>query len=83
MAQRPPPTLQLASTALPSPSFLELVPGQDPVLLGTPNDAYQVSALVNALVLFLVFLAPMTDKFRGLNDTVMMPLFLTMVMGGL
>ena len=59
------------------------MPGQDPVLLGTPNDAYQVSALVNALVLFLVFLAPMTDKFRGLNDTVMMPLFLTMVMGGL
>ena len=60
-----------------------MAPSQDTVLAGVPTDQTGVNALINALVIFLVFLAPLTERFRGLNDTVMMPLLLTMVMGGM
>ena len=51
--------------------------------LTEPLPCTQVNAFVNALVVFLVFLAPMSERFKPLNDTVMMPLLLTMVMGGM
>ena len=61
------------------PSF----PSGDVVLAGVPTNQSQVSSFVNALLIFLIFLGPLTERFRPMNDTVMMPLLLTMVMGGM
>lgn len=60
-----------------------LHPSGDTVLAGVPTDQSQVSSFVNALLIFLIFLGPLTERFRPMNDTVMMPLLLTMVMGGM
>ena len=60
-----------------------LYPSGDTVLAGVPTDQTQVSSFVNALLIFLIFLGPLTERFRPMNDTVLMPLLLTMVMGGM
>tara|TARA_B110001452_G_scaffold121236_1_gene100617 strand:+ start:256 stop:582 length:327 start_codon:yes stop_codon:yes gene_type:complete len=60
-----------------------LYPSGDTALAGVPTDQTQVSSFVNALLIFLIFLGPLTERFRPMNDTVLMPLLLTMVMGGM
>ena len=61
------------------PSFLSLAPGQNEVVWGVPETLGQVNALINAMLVFLIFIAPLSERFRPLNDTVLGPLFITMI----
>ena len=78
----PLPSLQHACVSGQLSSFLQLAPATD-MLIEVPSNSSGVNAFVNALVVILVFLAPLTQRFQPISDSVMGPLFLTLVMGGL